>query len=186
MDSADAARYGCLGPEAMPKADLKNPDVFIPRDLFAAYVGPGSEALLRFYDKVIEKGNPSTLSFDLLAILALPAWFGLHRLWAMWGTYTLLIGILPFIEHVVGHSFPAGALVGTSIAMGLLARGLLVSSANALYLKLKRGGLAPDAVQKALEGRAQASVPLAFAGGVASVAVIVGLGFLADSVLGGG
>ena len=156
------------------------PQNWIPRELFAAYVGAGSDDLLAYYDKAVSKNNPVTWSFNLLAVLALPAWLGLRRQWAMWATFTGLIGVVPFIEHAIGFELPASAFVGTGVAMGFMARGLLLTSANARYLKLKRQGVTESAMRDALRDRASANVPFALAAGVGSVGVIIGLGLLAD------
>jgi hypothetical protein len=160
--------------------DAQEPQKWIPRDLFAAYVGAGSEEMLAYYDKALSKNNPIIWSFNLLAILALPAWFGLRRQWAMWATFTGLVGVVPFIERAFGIVLPVSAFVGTGIAMGFMARGLLLVSANARYLKLKRQGLTASALREALQDRASVNVPFAVAGGVGSVGVIMTLLLLAD------
>ena len=162
----------------------RDPKNWIPRDLFAAYVGPGSDDMLAYYDKALLKKNPLFMSFNLLAVLLLPAWLGLRQQWAMWATYTGLIGALPFIEHALGITIPNGAFAGSGVAMGLMARGLLLTSANARYQKLTRKGVTGDALVEALRGRAHLSIPLALVGGIGSVIAIVGLAFLA-STLGG-
>jgi hypothetical protein len=97
----------------------------------------------------------------------------------MWGTFTGLIGILPFVELALGVHIPAGAFVGVGVAMGGMARGLLLTTANAQYLKLKRRGLGANAIREALQGRASLNFPFALAGGLGSVTVIVGLTHLA-------
>lgn len=163
----------------MPNVDPRDPQNWIPRELFAAYVGPGSDDLLAYYDKAKDKKNPLLMSFNLLAVLALPAWLGLRSQWAMWGTFTGLIGILPFVEHALGITLPMGGFVGMGVAMGFLARGLLLTSANGRYAKLKRQGLSDGAVRDALQGRARPNIPFAVAGGLGSVTVIVGLAHLA-------
>jgi uncharacterized membrane protein (DUF485 family) len=166
----------------LPKLDLRDPQQFIPREFFAAYVGPDSKNLLAYYDKARERGNPVVMSFNLLAILILPAWFGLHRLWVLWCTYTGLIGLVAFAERALGIEIPSGAFVGIGVAMGLMARGFLLTNANGLYLRLKRQGLDSSAIREALAGRARSSVPLAVAGGIGSAAVIVALAALAELV----
>lgn len=147
--------------------------------MFAAYVGPGSNDLLAYYDKARDKKNPLLMSFNLLAVLALPAWLGLRRQWAMWATFTGLIGILPFLERALGINLPMGGFVGMGVAMGFMARGLLLTSANAQFLKLQRQGLSAGALRDALQGRAEANIPFAVAGGLGSVTVIFGLAHLA-------
>ena len=164
----------------MANLDARSPENWIPRELFAAYVGPRSEDLLAYYDKALEKKNPLTMSFNWLAVLALPAWLGLRQQWAMWATFTGLIGVLPFIERTLGIQVPSSAFVGVGVAMGFMARGLLLTSANGRYLKLKRQGLSAGDIREALAGRARSNVPFAVAGGFGSVTVIVTLGQLAQ------
>jgi len=163
----------------MASLNAQHPESWIPRELFAAYVGSGSDDLLAYYDKAVAKKNPLFMSFNLLAVLLFPAWLGLRRQWAMWGTFTGLIGILPFIELALGVPIPTGAFVGVAVAMGCMARGLLLTSANAQYLKLKRRGLDANAIHEALQGRASRNFPFALAGGLGSVTVIFGLAHLA-------
>jgi hypothetical protein len=163
----------------MANADVRDPKNWIPRELFAAYVGPSSDDLLAYYDRALSKKNPLFMSFNLLAVLLFPAWLGLRRQWAMWGTFTGLVSILPFIELSLGVNIPGGAFVGIGVAMGCMARGLLLTSANAQYLKLKRRGLTDGAIRSALEGRASLNFPFALAAGLGSVTVIVGMAHLA-------
>lgn len=168
----------------MEKLDPRDPKNWIPRELFAAYLGPRSDDLLVYYDKALSKKNPLLMSFNPLAMLLLPAWLGLRQQWAMWATFTGLIGALPLLEAVLGITIPNGAFVGAGVAMGMLARGLLLTNANAQYAKLMRQGLAPDAVREALRDRARLNVPFAVAGCVGSLLVILGLAHLA-SILSG-
>jgi hypothetical protein len=168
----------------MEKTDPRDPQNWIPRELFAAYLGESSADMLAYYDKAAAKKNPMLMSFNLLAILALPAWLGLRSQWAMWGVFTGFIGILPFIEHALGVEFPNGAFVGMGVAMGFMARGLLLASANGQYLKLKRQGKSPGAMREALENRARINIPFAVAGGVGSVMVVLGLAHLASVLTG--
>src|SRR5262245_53913242 len=125
----------------MEKSDPRDPQNWIPRELFEAYVGSHSHDLLVFYDKAVAKKNPLMSSFDLLAVLLLPAWLGLRQQWALWATFTGFIGVLPFVEHALGITIPNAVFVGTGVGMGTLARGLLLANANTLFLKLKRKGL---------------------------------------------
>jgi hypothetical protein len=168
----------------MANLDVRDPQNWIPRELFAAYVGPGSDDLLAYYDQAKAKKNPLYMSFNLLAVLALPAWLGLRRQWAMWGTFTGLIGVLPFIERATGFQVPGGAFVGVGVATGFMAKGLLLASANGHYLKLKRGGATPGAIREALEGRARRNIPFAIAGGLGCVTVIFALNHLAQVLSG--
>jgi hypothetical protein len=168
----------------MAKLDSQDPQNWIPRELFAAYVGAESQDLLAYYDKARERKNPLAMSFNVLAVLALPAWLGLRQQWAMWATFTGLIGVVPFIEYGLGIQLPASAFVGMGVAMGFMARGLLLVSANGRYLKLQRKGLDAGAIREALQGRARANIPFAVAAGLGSVTVIFGLAHLARILTG--
>lgn len=168
----------------MDKQDPRDPQNWIPRELFEAYVGSQSHSLLAFYDKARDKKNPLLWSFDPLAVFLPPAWFGLRRQWAMWATFTGLIGVVPFIEYGLGITLPNAAFVGTMFAMGMMARGLLLTSANALYLKLKGQGLSGAALKDALKDRAALNAPFAVAALVGSVMIVFGLAHLA-SILSG-
>jgi hypothetical protein len=168
----------------MEKLDARDPRSWIPRELFAEYLGPHSDDLLAYYDKAVAKKNPLFMSFNPLAMLLLPAWLGARQQWAMWATFTGLIGAVPFIEQALGIDIPNGAFAGAALVMGLQARGLLLTTATARYLKLKRQGLTAGAVRDALRDRARLNIPFALAAGVGSVMVIFGLAHLA-SVLSG-
>ncbi len=163
----------------MEKTDPRDPQNWIPRELFAAYVGEGSDDMLAYYDKAAAKKNPMLMSFNLLAVLALPAWLGLRSQWGMWAVFTGLIGSLPFVEYALGIDFPNGAFVGAGVAMGFMARGLLLASANGQYLKLKREGKSAGAIREALQNRARLNIPFAVAGGVGCLMVVLGLAHLA-------
>lgn len=164
----------------MANADPQDPKNWIPRELFAAYVGPSSDDMLAYYDKAVSKRNPLLMSFNLLAVLLLPAWLGLRRQWALWATFTGLVGILPFLELALGVSIPMGAFVGIGVAMGCMARGLLLTSANAQYLKLKRQGQSDAAIRDTLQGRASLNFPFALAAGLGSPTLIFAFAHLAS------
>lgn len=164
----------------MEKPDPRDPKNWIPRELFAAYLGEGSDDLLAYYDKAAAKKNPMLMSFSPLAVFVLPAWLGLRSQWAMWGIYTAFIGCLPFIKYALGINYPAGALAGVSVAMGFMARGLLLASATGQYLKLKRQGLTQGAIREALHNRARMNIPFAVVGGVGWLMVVFGLAHLAS------
>jgi hypothetical protein len=161
------------------KLDPRDPRSWIPRDVFAEYVGPQSDDLLAYYDKAVSQKNPLIMSFSPLAVFLLPAWLGLRQQWAMWATFTGMIGILPFIENAVGIAIPNAAFVGIGLVMGLRARGLLLTTANAQYTKLKRQGLAVGAIRDKMRDRARLNIPFALAGCVGSVMVVFGLAHLA-------
>jgi hypothetical protein len=168
----------------MTRPNLRDPDNWIPRELFAAYCGPGSDKLLTYYDKARAKRNMISVDFDLLAFLALPAWLGYRQQWALWAVLTGLLAVLPFIEVAAGVELPNAAFTGTLLALGLMARGLLLSNATGLFLKLKAQGLAPEAIQSALAGRASPRLPFAFAGLFGALVIIMGAVLLAE-LLGG-
>jgi hypothetical protein len=164
------------------RIDPRNTDDWIPRDVFAEYCGPDSPELLAYYDKARRKRNQLTWSFDLLAFLAFPAWLGYRRQWTVWTTLVVLIGALPFVENLAGFETPLGAFAGIGIAFGFMARGLLLASANAAYLRRRARGCDEATIRQALRGKANKSIPLAFAGGLGAVAVVIALGAVADTL----
>ena len=168
----------------MEKYIPKNPDTWIPKELFAVYCGDKSEALLKYYDKARDKKNALTMRLNWFALLVLPAWFGYRRQWTLWGTFTGLFVLLPFVELGFGFEVPIGAFGGTGLAMGLMADGLLLSNANTVYRKLRNKGLDDAAVRAALADRAKPSPGSAFAGGLGALGLIAGAVFLAETLLG--
>jgi hypothetical protein len=164
----------------MENPDLPLPKGWIPRDLFAAYVGPGSDDMLAYYDRALSKRNPVLMSFSPLAFFLLPAWLGLRQQWATWAILTGVIGVLPFVERALGITIPNGAFMGMGVAMGMMARGLLLTMANGQYSKLTRQGLSGTALVGALRDRARINIPFAVAAGIGSILIIFGLAYLAQ------
>ena len=56
----------------MTRPNLRDPDQWVPRELFAAYCGGGSDKLLAYYDKAKAKRQPIVWSFDWLAVSSFP------------------------------------------------------------------------------------------------------------------
>jgi Protein of unknown function (DUF2628) len=139
----------------MTKPDLRDPDQWIPRDLFADYCGPGSDKLLAYYDKAKAKRQMIVSNFEWFAFLLLPAWLGYRQQWVLWGTLTGCFAALSLLEAFFHFQLPNGAFGGLMIALGLMAHGFLLTNANGLYLKLKQQDLSHDAVRAALLGRAR-------------------------------
>jgi hypothetical protein len=162
--------------------DLKDPERWIPRELFASYCGEGSDALLAHYDQAKQRKNMFTMSFDALAVLALPAWLGYRRQWKIWATFTGLIAIVTVIEAFANITIPSGAFVGMGIALGMMARGYLLAGAHGAYAKLKREGRDDATIEQALRGRARKSVGLAFAGGLGSLLIVGSFALIAEYV----
>ena len=148
----------------MTKPDLRDPEQWIPRELFAAYCGENSSKLLAFYDKAKAARKPLVFSFDWLAFLALPAWLGYRRQWTLWATLVGMITAITLVESLARFEIPAGAFGGSLIVLGLMAQGLLLTTANGLYVKLKQQGQGDDAIRAALVNKASRSVGLALLG----------------------
>lgn len=161
----------------------KDPSTWVPKHLFSAYLGEHSEKIMAYYDRAVAKKNPVVLSLNWLGILVLPAWLAYRQQWALWGTLTALFGILPFVEQAAGLAVPNGAFGGIAVALGLFGHGLLLGQANGLYAKLKASGTDDASIEAKMKNRAAPSIPLAIAGGVASVAITVALAFVAELVL---
>lgn len=136
---------------------MSDPEQWIPRELFAAFCGEDSGPLLSYYDKAREKKKLLVMELDWLALLLLPAWLGLHRRWAMCATLTACICGSLLFEALAHVQIPSGAFAGTGIAFGLMARGLLLTDANGLFLKLKKQNASPAQLAEALTGRGKGS-----------------------------
>jgi hypothetical protein len=165
----------------MTKANLRDPEQWIPRDLFAAYCGPSSDKLLAYYDKAKAKRQLITASFDAFAFLLLPAWFGYRQQWTLWAALNGCLAAIAVAEIALRMQLPTGAFGGGMIALGLMARGLLLSNANGLYLKLKQQGLADDAIGTALAGRASPRAGHAALALLASLAIGIGAALFTPS-----
>jgi hypothetical protein len=148
----------------MSGPNIRDPEQWVPRELFAAYCGEESGSMLDYYDKAKAKRKLIVFSFDWLAFFVLPAWLGYRRQWTLWATLTVSIAVVTAGAALLDVRVPGGAFGGGLIAVALMARGLLLTSANSLYLKLKQRGLADDAIRAELANKAAPSVGLAFAG----------------------
>ena len=148
----------------MAQPDLRKPENWLPREVFAAYCGGDSDKLLAYYDKAKAKGKPIVFSFDWLAVLLLPAWLGYRRQWTLWVTLVVTLAVITIATSIAHMDLPAGALGGALLSIGLMGPGLLLTNANGLYLKLKQQGLSEDAVRATLADKASPSAGLAFAG----------------------
>jgi hypothetical protein len=166
----------------MSKPDLRDPDQWIPRELFAAYCGARSDKLLAYYDKAKAKRQLIVTDFDWLAFLLLPAWFGYRRQWNLWGTLTGMLVVATLLELLLHIRLPSGALAGSAMALGLMAHGILLANANGAYLKLKASGASDDAIRAALTDRASPSPRAAALALMGSLAIGVALGLLLPDV----
>lgn len=142
----------------MTKPDLRDPEQWIPRELFAKYCGPDAAKLLAYYDKAKAKRQLIVADFAWFPFLILPAWLGYRQQWTLWGTLTGCFATLSLLEGVMRFQVPSGAFGGMMIALGLMAHGFLLSNANGLYLKLTRQGVTGEALESALTGRASPRV----------------------------
>ena len=157
----------------MDRTQINDPTQWLPRELFAAYCGADSSALLRYYDKAKAKRKLVVMDLDWLALLLQPAWLGYHRRWAMCAVFTACICGSFVFESIAHVQIPSGAFAGTGLALGFMARGLLLTDANGMYLKLKRQGVAPEQVTQALAGQGKGSWATAVLAALASVTLIV-------------
>lgn len=148
----------------MSRPDIRDPDQWIPRDLFAAYCGEDSGPLLEYYDKAKAKRKPILWSFDWLAFFVLPAWLGYRRQWVLYAALIGSIAVVTVVADWMHVRLPSGAFGGALIALALTARGLLFTNANGAYFKLKRAGIQDDGIRQALANKAKRSPGLAVAG----------------------
>ncbi len=155
---------------------MKNTDNWIPQDLFLVYCGENSEKLSAFYEKALSKKTPSVLSVNWLALLVFPAWLGYRRQWALLATLAGILFVLPFLEAAFAFSIPQSAISGVFLYFGFMANGLLLSSANTVYLKLQKNGLSESLIREKISGRASKSPGLA----IVALILCVGLIFLSE------
>ena len=139
----------------MANLDAQDPKNWIPRELFAAYVGPELGPFTRLLRQGGRQEEPLVHELQPLGHVAAA---GVARA-------APTVGHVGHVHGPCGRSavrgagarcckIPAGAFVGVGVAMGGMARGLLLTTANAQYLKLKRRGLDANAIREALQGRA--------------------------------
>jgi hypothetical protein len=153
------------------RPNLRDPENWLPRELFAVYCGPRSTNLLAYYDKAKAKRNPLVFSFDWLAFFVLPAWFAYRRQWTLWTTLVVTVAVLSIGTSLAHVQLPAGAFSGGLLAMGMMAQGCLLLNANGRYLKLKNQGLSDDAIRGELADKASPHVGFALAGLAGAIAI---------------
>jgi hypothetical protein len=153
------------------KPNLRDPDTWLPRDLFAAYCGPRSDGLLAYYDKAKAKRNMIVFSFDWLAFFLLPAWLGYRRQWVLWTTLVVTVAVLSVAASVARVKLPSGAFTGGLLAAGMMAQGSLLTTANGRYLKLKQQGLSDNAIRGDLANKASPHRGFALAGLAGAIAI---------------
>jgi Protein of unknown function (DUF2628) len=148
----------------MKTPDIRDPEHWVPRELFAAYCGEQSGSMLDYYDRAKSKRKPIVMSFDALAFFVLPAWLGYRRQWILWATLSGAIAVFTIAAALAKVQLPGGAFGGALIGLGLMARGLLLTTANGQYLKLKQRGSSDAEIRDALADRARPSIALAIVG----------------------
>jgi hypothetical protein len=166
------------------KVDLRDPANWIPKEMFLAYCGEGSETLSKYYDKCVAKKNMMHMSLNWLSVLLFPAYTGYRRLWSIWATITIIFAGLPFVEALMSRSLPVTAFSGAMLAIGLMGNGLLLMQANAVFHKLKKQGLEIEEIRKRMRFQARPSTGLAFLALGAHVGLVILGAFLADITLG--
>jgi hypothetical protein len=165
----------------MNEPKVRDPEPWIPRELFAAYCGPRANKLLAYYDKANAKRQMITPQFDWFALLLLPAWLGYRRQWALWATLAGCLAATSLIEIVLRFQLPNGAFGGLMLALGLMAHGLLLSNAHRLYFKAKKDGLSDEAIRGVLSNQAAPSAGFACLALFGSLALGIMLALISPS-----
>lgn len=163
----------------------RDPASWIDKESFAAWLGgnePSREPLLRFYDKAAQKRNATALSVNVLAILMLPGFLGYRRLWASWTALTAVICAAVVAESWFRYQIPLSAFLGPLLAMGFLANGLALATANRQYWALKGTGSSSVEIREALAGRARPSISLAIGAVVAHFGLIFAASWIASAL----
>jgi hypothetical protein len=170
--------------EDFMKFNAKDPQTWISRDLFESYCGSGSEKLLYYYDKAVQKRNVMAWSMNWFAFLLLPAWFGYRKQWHALATLAALLAVLPFVEGVFDFGFPNSGLAGGLLALAFMANGLLLMSANSIFTKLKKSGMDMAQIRNALENKASSSVASAIVGTISFLILQFAATIIADMMFG--
>lgn len=143
------------------RIDYKNPENWIPRDLFQSYCGEKSERLISFYDKAVEKRKMQIVSINWLALFLFPAWLGYRKQWSILIALTAIFSVLPFLEGMFSFKLPTPGFAGGLLAVGLLANSFLLMNAQKDFSRLKQSGMDNDAIKNQLENKASPSVKTA-------------------------
>ena len=159
----------------MPKAD-RDPSQWISKELFAAYCGADDRRMQDYYERACAKRTLVFMRFHWLPVLLLPFWLGYRQQWLLW---SVLVGsvalVLPWVELHAGVRLPASGLTGTWLAIGMMGEGLLLSTANQRFQRLKAQGESPEQIERLLTDRAKRSLEMGLAGGLGALALgIVG------------
>ena len=142
--------------------DSKNPDTWIPKNIFLAYTG--DSGLEDFYNKAVSNKYMYTTSFSLLAFLLLPFWLGMRRQFSMLAAFTGIIGLSIIVEYVFNITIPNLAFTVLGIVLAVRCRGFLLSSASQRYAQYKNERLTDEEIEMLMKDRAAKSIWLGFAG----------------------
>lgn len=167
------------------KFDAKDPETWIPKDIFLAYCGENSGKMGIFYDKAVKSKNAFSFSLNWLAILLLPAWLGYRKLWTIHLTFSILIGAISFVEFYFDFVLPSSSFTGSGVALGMMATALYFQDANIKYHKLKITIETSEEILTKMKGKGAASIPLAVVGLISSLIIIFGLACSAEYVFTG-
>ena len=152
----------------------------MPKEIFLLYCGEPSERMEKFYDRAKFKKNAGLYDLNWLAILFLPAWLGYRKQWTVLMTYSLLIGLFPYLEFLLNIKLSTTIFLGPQIALGLMSTSLFFHSANLKYNQLKETQIEEEKILKKMKGQGVTSIPKAIYGLVLSVFIIFGLSYLAE------
>ncbi len=166
------------------KTDMKDVSTWIPKDLFNAYCGEQTDRLSAFYDKALNKQNQMVWSLNWFAILLMPAWLGYRQQWNLLATLTIMVSSVFFIEAFFNLNLGSGIMMGVLFALAFMANGLLLMNAQGEFIKLIEQGLDGAEIKAALQDKASPSIPMALAGLLGYMTVIVIAAALADALFG--
>jgi len=146
----------------MNSIDNKNPESWIPKDLFMLYCGDNK--LEKFYEKAVAKKNINQVKFNLVAILFPPLWFSSRKQWLVLLYFSFIIFLDTFLETYFNKAFPASAYVLLSIIPAFLSYSIILRMANYKYYNLKAKGLSQEDIKLGLKDKAKQSYKSAILG----------------------
>jgi hypothetical protein len=167
------------------KFNAKDPQSWISRDLFESYCGSDSERLLSYYDKAVQKKNIFPWSMNWFAFFFFPAWLGYKKQWQTLSTLAAIFAALPFVKGYLGLShISSSSLIGICLAMSFMANGMVLMSANSIFIKLNKRGMDMEQIRSRLKDRACSSIASAIVGAVLFVLVQFAAAIVAGMIFG--
>lgn len=111
-------------------------------------------------EKHFKNGNLSSFSFNLLALVALPAWLGYRKMYLFFFSFLGLLCLITLGEYLSGYHLPTTAFTGGLAALSFLMNGFYFTH---IYTSLKKTNAVNKEEKKIyIQRKGGTSIPLAF------------------------